>query len=63
MIMQRRKNMNPDRTETKIEETENKAAEALSMEDLEKVDGAGNPFADVPRVPLKEIDDKIRNNG
>ena len=63
MIMQRGKNMNPDRTESKIEETENKAAEALSMEDLEKVDGAGNPFADVPRVPLMEIDDKIRNNG
>ena len=37
--------------------------EKLTDEDLSKVTGAGNPFEDVPRVPLQPIDDKLRNNG
>lgn len=38
-------------------------ADELSNDDLEKVTGGGNPFANIPRVGNKPIDDDLRNNG
>lgn len=32
----------------------------LSLDDLENVTGAGNPFEDVERVNVKEIDDNLK---
>lgn len=37
-------------------------AEELSDDDLGDVTGAGNPFADVPRVPTQNIDDDLRED-
>jgi hypothetical protein len=48
----------PENTENVQEETKE-----LGTEALENVAAAGNPFQDVPRVPLKPIDDKLRKNG
>lgn len=33
----------------------------LDDEKLDQVSGAGDPFANVPRVPLAEIDDELRD--
>lgn len=37
--------------------------EEMNPEDLEKVSGGGNPFANLPRVPEKDIDENLRKNG
>ena len=55
--------MNPDRTEPDNSEVTLDEAKELAMDDIDQVSGAGNPFEDVPRVPLKPIDDKLRENG
>lgn len=34
----------------------------LHIDELEGVIGAGNPFADIPRVPNEKIDQDLRNN-
>lgn len=41
---------------------EEKNAEKLSNDQLDQVNGAGNPFEDIPRVPTQNIDDDLRNN-
>jgi hypothetical protein len=48
----------PENTENVQEETKE-----LGTEALEKVAAGGNPFQEVPRVPLQPIDDKLRKNG
>ena len=35
----------------------------LTKETLDKVSGAGDPFADEPRVPENPIDDELRKDG
>ena len=35
----------------------------LDDDALNQVSGAGNPFANVPRVPTQPIDDDLRGNG
>jgi hypothetical protein len=44
-------------------EAENKEVKEISTDDLAEVAGGESPFEDVPRVPVKPIDDKLRNNG
>ena len=39
-----------------------KILEEIDDDELDTVTGAGNPFADVPRVPTQNIDDDLRNN-
>ena len=36
--------------------------ENLYEDALEQVNGAGNPFEDIPRVPTQPIDDDLRDN-
>ena len=36
---------------------------ALDLNDLNQVSGAGDPFAEEPRVPENPIDDELRKNG
>ena len=36
--------------------------EELKEEQLKKVNGAGNPFEDIPRVPTQPIDEELREN-
>lgn len=49
------------------EQTKNALAdEMLELDDdtlSQTSGGAGNPFADLPRVPTKLIDDDLRSNG
>jgi len=44
------------------EETKD-AVEELADEALEAVSGAGDPFANHPRIPNKKINDTVRKNG
>ena len=39
------------------------AMQELGDDELDMVSGAGNPFADVARVPTQSIDDDLRSNG
>lgn len=55
--------MNPERTEPENKEVTLDEVKELGMDEIDQVAGAGNPFEDVPRVPLKPIDDKLRKNG
>ena len=41
----------------------NDVMQELDDDALDGVVGAGNPFADVPRVPTQPIDDDPRGNG
>lgn len=41
----------------------NSAMEELDDAALDEIAGAGNPFANIPRVPTQPIDDNLRNNG
>ena len=34
----------------------------LDLDELDKVTGAGDPFADTPRNPEQPIDDDLRDN-
>ena len=54
--------MNPNKTEPENNEAVLDEAKELGMDDIDQVSGAGNPFEDVPRVPLKPIDDELRKN-
>ena len=52
-----------------VKETENMAGQALGAmeklgeDELDRIAGAGNPFAKVPRVPTQPIDEDLRGNG
>ena len=52
-----------------VRETENVAEQALGAmeklgeDELDGIAGAGNPFADVPRVPTQPIDEDLRGKG
>ena len=52
-----------------IEQAENTASQALNAmeelgeDELDEIAGAGNPFANIPRVPTQPIDDDLRGNG
>ena len=35
----------------------------LTKDTLDQVSGAGDPFADIPRVPEQPIDDELRKDG
>lgn len=37
--------------------------EELKEAELDEVAGAGNPFENIPRVPLQPIDDELRKKG
>ena len=43
--------------------TRSSAMQELDDAALDEIAGAGNPFANIPRVPTQSIDDKLRNNG
>ncbi len=47
--------------EREINEKSGKKAAEVDIDDLENVAGAGNPFADVERVKVKEIDKELRD--
>jgi hypothetical protein len=59
----RKKKMNPEKELPENTENVQEETKELGTEALENVAAAGNPFQDVPRVPLKPIDDKLRKNG
>ena len=46
-----------------MSEQENKVQQnqEIDLDELEQVSGGANPFADVERVKLKEIDQKLRD--
>ena len=46
--------------ESKLQEQENMAP--LTDVEIESVSGGVNPFADAPRVNVKEIDDRLRDS-
>ncbi len=48
-----------DEIKEKEKETENKAKE-ISLDELDDVSGAGDPFAEEPRVPGQPIDPNVR---
>ena len=52
------KNTNHKETE-KVNEEKKK----LDLDDLDRVSGAGDPFADDPRVPENPIDPDLREKG
>lgn len=39
----------------------NGAMQELGDDELDEIAGAGNPFANVPRVPTQPIDEDMRN--
>ncbi len=45
-----------------VKEVEEKM-EPLGTEILDKVSGAGDPFEDVPRIPVEDIDENLRKDG
>ena len=45
----------------KEQETEQELKE-MTLEALDQVSGAGNPFEDIPRVPLNPIDEELRED-
>ena len=48
--------------EDKLLSTPETPAEELSLDDLDTVTGAGNPFDKVPRVPEQPIDPELRGD-
>ena len=48
-----------EQTEKKLEN----GMQELDDDALDEIAGAGNPFANVPRVPTQSIDSNLRNNG
>ena len=52
------KNTNPNEPEKVTEQTKK-----LDVNDLEQVSGAGDPFAEEPRVPENPIDPDLREDG
>ena len=55
--------MNPNTVEPEKKETNQSEAKELDLNELGQVSGAGSPFDDIPRVPVKPIDDELRNKG
>lgn len=55
--------MYPNKTEAENKEVIENEVKELNEDEIEQVAGAGNPFEDIPRVPLQPIDDKLRNKG
>ena len=39
------------------------AMQELGEDELDEIAGAGNPFANVPRVPTQPIDEDLRSKG
>ena len=52
------KNTNLNESEKVKEQTKK-----LDPKELEKINGAGDPFANIKRNPEKEYDEKLRKNG
>jgi hypothetical protein len=52
------KNKNHDTPEKVYEQTKK-----LDLDDLDQVNGAGDPFAEEPRVPENPIDPDLRQDG
>ena len=46
-----------------VKEAEGKTMQELDDDALDEVTGAGNPFANVSRVPTQKIDSTLRNKG
>lgn len=61
--MKKEKNLLNETLSDKAAEIAGQAAEALPDELLDQVSGAGNPFADIPRVPEQPIDPELREDG
>ena len=57
------KNKKLKEEKTKAAKEQDKAMQDLSDEELDKVSGAGDPFANRPRVTNQKIDDSLRNKG
>ena len=57
------KNKKLKEEKTKAAKEQDKAMQDLSDEELDKVNGAGDPFASRPRVTNQEIDKSLRNKG
>ena len=53
-----KKNLIPDLPEESKEQPKE-----LSLDELDAVTGAGDPFADIPSVPTQPIDDELRKDG
>jgi hypothetical protein len=46
---------------TKKKAVDKEEKEELSLDELDQVSGAGNPFKNIPRVPTQPIDDDLRD--
>lgn len=55
--------MNPTDVKPEEKEVRKDEAEELGMDELTEVTGAGSPFDNVPRVPLKPVDPDLRDKG
>ena len=60
MKLKKEKNLERDQ---QAKTAENKAMQELDDDALEEVTGAGNPFANIARVPTQSIDSNLRNKG
>jgi hypothetical protein len=58
--MKRRTIMKKKELKSKLEKQED--ITPLTDEEIESVSGGANPFADAPRVNVKEIDDRLRES-
>jgi hypothetical protein len=61
--MKKNKNLLNEKLADQAAEAAAQAAEALPNELLDQVSGAGDPFANIPRVPTMPIDDDLREDG
>ena len=61
--MENLKNLLTPENLEKAKEAAEKVKEMIPDEVLEKVTGAGDPFADIPSVPTQPIDDELRKDG
>ncbi len=60
--MKFKKNREPiDKPQTKAPDDD--VLQELDADDMTQISGAGNPFAERPRVGLQSIDEDLRNNG
>ena len=60
MKLKKEKNLE---NENKAKAAENTTMKELDDDALEEVTGAGNPFANISRVPTQRIDSNLRNKG
>ena len=57
------KEMKAQEAAVKAQEAKDEAMQELGDEELGEVSGAGDPFANRPRVSTKNINSTVRNNG